>query len=432
VGASLFALLSVAAVLVVGVVAYDVRIPGPRLAAAAATLLMAVLCYVTVGLAIAAVVRSGAAAQAVSIAAVVVLSFVSGLFTGFGAPLPELMTRVADLFPVLPVTEALQDQFDPFHTGPGWSGRALAVTAAWTVLGALVAAHGLRSTDRSPSATVGGRHTEAGVTQPVASVTVPLPAAEEGHPTVLSTVTAQALAGLRATWRDPGAVFFAVLMPVGLYAFLSTVVPADTMPFGVPVSTSNAASMVAWGVGVTAFLNLPEAVARSRDSGVLKRLRGTPLTPARYLAGRIVTALVVNSALAALVVALGVAALDLTVTVSGVLLGWLLVLLGTLSLAALGFLLATVVPSGRTFGAVGLVVLLPLAFVSDVLLTGGPDWMGTVGSLFPLRHLQHALVAALDPAGASVSWGAVSVMTVWLLAAGALAVRFFPWETGTS
>lgn len=238
----------------------------------------------------------------------------------------------------------------------------------------------------------------------------------------------QAVAGLRSTWRDPGAVFFTLLMPVGLYAFLSAITPDQTMPSGVPVSTHLAASMTAWGVGVSAFMNLPESVTLARDRGMLKRLRGTPLTSVHYLAGRIVTTVVVTTLLAALVLALGVAALDLSLTPGGVLLAWVLTVLGGLSLAALGFLLAVAVPDGRTFGAVALVVLLPLAFVSDVLITGGPEWMGTVGSLFPLQHLQHALVDALAPAGASLTWSDVAVVVAWLVGAGAAAVRWFRWR----
>lgn len=143
VGASLFAFLSVLVVLVVAVVVHDVRVVGSTLGATVLTLALAVVCYVMVGLAIAALVPSAGTAQSLSIGAVVVLSFASGLFTGIGAPLPETVTRVAQLFPVKGVTDSLQDQFNPFLSGVGVDWSTVAVLAAWSAAAAVVARWGL-------------------------------------------------------------------------------------------------------------------------------------------------------------------------------------------------------------------------------------------------------------------------------------------------
>ena len=142
-----------------------------------------------------------------------------------------------------------------------------------------------------------------------------------------------------------------------------------------------------------------------------------------------VTAVLVNTALMTLVLVVGATTLELRLTPMGVLVGLAVVIVGTISLAAVGFLLAAAVPSSRSFGAVALVVLLTMAFVSDVFLTEGPSWMRTIGSIFPLRHVQQALVAALDPDGASLSWADVAVTTAWMVGAGALASRWFRWQS---
>ncbi|WP_404385389.1 ABC transporter permease [Knoellia locipacati] len=434
VGASVFALISMAVVLVAAVVVHDVRVVASTLPATLVTLTLALVCYVVVGLALAAWIPSGSTAQAVSIGAVVILSFVSGLYTGFGSPLPEALDRTAALFPVKPVTEALQDQFNPVLPGAGLDLSLLVVLAVWTVAAGVLAARGLSREraglpwSRRPHRPAGPGSVQAGEAARVAAAAPVGRGRRRRSGSAASMVADQVLAGLRLTWRDPGAVFFAVLVPVGLYAFLSTMTGDPSLASGVPPTTHHAASMIAWGVGVTAFMNLPESVAQARDRGVLKRLRGTPLCPLQLLVGRVVTTVLVNLALAALILTLGVVALDLSLTGAGVLVLVVVIVVGTLSLAAAGFLLATVVPGARALGAVALVVLLPLAFVSDVLLTGGPEWMGTVGSAFPLRHLQHALVAALDPGGAAVPWVAIGVMLAWMLAAGAAAVRWFRWQ----
>jgi ABC-2 type transport system permease protein len=87
-------------------------------------------------------------------------------------------------------------------------------------------------------------------------------------------------------WRDGGSMRFALAMPVGLSAVFVAMAGSDEVIDGVPLSTLVAASPADWGTGVTAFFNLPEAVAMARDRGVLERPGGTPLSPGQYLAGR--------------------------------------------------------------------------------------------------------------------------------------------------
>ena len=169
------------------------------------------------------------------------------------------------------------------------------------------------------------------------------------------------------------------------------------MPDGTPVAAFFAASMVTWGTAVAAFTNLPETVATARDAGVLQRLRATPLRRWQLLVGRGATAVGTGLVVTAGVLALGSAAYDVRVTAAGVLLGGLVVVLGAAALGACGFALAAAVPSAKAFGAVALVVLLPLAFFSEVFVVGGPAWMGRVGDVFPLKHLQNALALAWAP-----------------------------------
>jgi ABC-type multidrug transport system permease subunit len=233
----------------------------------------------------------------------------------------------------------------------------------------------------------------------------------------------------RSARRDPGTLFFALVMPVGLYALMVTMQGADVeVRPGLAFAPFFAASMVTWGTAVTAFMNLPEAVATARDRGILKRLRGTPVRPWHYLAGQVGASLWMVAVIAAVILAIARVAYGVRVTAGGVLLGFAVLLLGTLVLAACGFALAALVSSARAVGAVGLVVLLPLAFFSDVFVAGGPDWMATVGSLFPLKHLQNALAAAWDASGPSVPWGDVAVLALWGVVAGAFAVRAFRWD----
>lgn len=423
-GAVVFATAAVVAAITVGIVGFGVQLIGATLLATVVTVLLAIACFAALGLAVAALSPSAAFAQAASVSTAVVLSFVSGLWT-IGGEL-SWMDTVGGIFPVRPLAEALQDQFDPFYAGAGWNPSALAVLLAWGGAGALVAARSFGRDRDSHGGGSGGRST---ATVPgVAARREATERAPARRPGNLGLVLAQAQAANRSTWRDGGSVFFALVMPVGLYALFVAMSGPDAAVDGVPFPTLYAASMVVWGTGVAAFLNLPEAVASARDAGVLKRLRGTPLRPWQYLAGRTTAALWLAAVVTALVLAVGLAFFDLRVSLNGLLLGSLVILVGALTLASCGFALAALVPSARAVGAVGLVVLLPLAFFSEVFFIDGPEWMGTVGALFPLRHFQSALTQAWDPAGVTLAWSHIGVMLLWGLAAGAIAIRFFRWD----
>lgn len=419
VAASVFALAAVLATLALAVAVYDVQVLGRTVPAAVGTLALAVVCFVALGLGVSALCRTTAVAQAVSIGGVVVLSFVSGHFT-VGGTLPEAVTRVADVLPVRPLTEALQAQFNPSRTGSGWDLGALATLLLWAVAGAAVAVWGLRRQD------VAGRRAASAPARAAASPSLQPLRAQAGRPGTAELLAAQTVAAIKAMWRDPGAVFFAVVLPVGLFALVGATGAAATTADGVPLTVHLAAGMIAWGVAVTCLMNIPEAVVQARDRGALKRLRGTPLTPAHYVAGRVVAGLVLGVVIAALVLALGAVGYDMPV--AGLLPALGVLTLGSVALTACGFLLAAAVRNARSFGAVALMVLLPMSFISDVFSVGGPEWMGTLGSVLPLKHLQNGLADALAGAATTGTWWHAAALVGWALVAGALALRFFRWQ----
>jgi hypothetical protein len=87
------------------------------------------------------------------------------------------------------------------------------------------------------------------------------------------------------------------------------------------------------------------------------------------------------------------------------------------SLAACGLLLATALPDNRAAGAAALMILFVVAFLSDVFLVGGPEWMSRIGEVFPLSHLRIALLEAWRPDGPVVAWASVGVLALWAVGA---------------
>lgn len=435
--AVVFALGSLLLMLLVGVLGYDVQIQWRTALASLVTVVLAIGAFAAVGLAVATLTRSAAMSQAVAISTAVVVAFLSGVMVW--GDLPAWADRISGFLPLKPFNDALRDQFDPFGTGAGWDLGALAVIGAWAVAAALVAARAFRwepaaeSENRARRRPTAGTPSDAEPTGPKAAPAAePLtrvePAASlqaraTGRPSELALVHAQAAWATRAAARDLGWVFFAIAMPVGLYAFMASIIrgqgPSTTLPYAVEL----AAGMVAWGAVVNCFVNLPEAVARARDGGVLKRLQGTPLPLRAYLAGRVASVLGIVGATAALVLVIGRLWFDLEPTLAGLPLAAAVLALGSGSLAACGFLMTSLLPNSKAVAAVGLGLALPLAFFSNVFaISVTPSWMTTVGAFFPLEHMAKALSLAIDPGGSTISWTAMGAMCAWLLGAGLLAL----------
>lgn len=433
--AAVFALGSLTLMVLEGVVVYDVQIQWRTLPATVVTVLVAVGAFAAVGVAVAGLARSATVAQAAAIATAVLVSFVSGVMS-YG-DLPTWVDRIAQFFPLKYFNDALQEQFDPFAAGGGWDLTALAVIVAWGVGAAAVAAltfrwspvvpRGRRAASRPPE--------EAEPREPVAqaapSALVSLSAAETGRRSEAVLLLDQAAWATRSALHDTGWVFFAITFPVVQYAFTAAVMgdAYSQIEIEPPFEVQSAAGMVAWGVMVTAMVFVPDAVSRSRDQGILKRLRGTPSRATTFFAGWLVSALLLVLVTAVLIVAIGSLWFGLRPTMAGLLLTGALLVLGTAVLIGCGMLIVAVLPNSKAVSAVGLGLAIPLAFCSDVFVIGVlPSWMSAVGDVFPLKHLANSLSLALDPGGPTVSWLALGVLTAWLLGAVLLAVRFFRWS----
>lgn len=414
---------AVALVLAVAIVAYRVSVPSDAVLPLVVTILVGLASFSALGIAIASLAPTARATEAITVGAAVVLSFISGVFV-IGGALPQWIEDVAWLLPLKPFVASLQELFDPYDDLPMWNLGNLALIAAWGAAGTIVAAVAFRWEPRlhrrsasarrpgpngrveAPPVAVGGR---AG---PRSSTS------ESRASSPLTRTLGQLGAALRSTLRRPGDLFFAVGIPVGLLWLLVTLQGGGERD-GIPIVTSTAAAMCAWGVGVVAFMNTAEWVARTAERGLLKRLRGTPLSIGELAAGRAAAAVLVSWAIAATLLLVGWIAFDLGTTVAGIALGAVVIGLGVAALAACGLLLATALPDARAAGAAALMVLFVMAFFSDVFLVGGPDWMRAIGSVFPLAPLREGLLQAWRPDGPVVAWGSLGVLVAWAIGASA-------------
>ncbi len=228
----------------------------------------------------------------------------------------------------------------------------------------------------------------------------------------------------RAFWRNPPAAFFTFFFPLLFMVIFNVLFGAGAAGFFTP-------AIIVFGVVTATYTNLAMTVTIARDEGILKRIRGTPLPPWAYLAGRIGHAVVIAVLLVLIVAAFG--ALVYGVEVPWDALGPMLLVLAVSAAAfsALGLAVSGLIPNADAAPAVVNATILPVLFISNVFvqMDGAPRWLDAVSHLLPVRHFADAMMELYAPgAGAGVPWSELGVIGLWGVIGVAGALRLFSWE----
>jgi len=261
-----------------------------------------------------------------------------------------------------------------------------------------------------------------------------------GRKSDLALVWSQIRYQSKIFWRTPAAAFFTVAFPLMFLLVFVTLFGNDEIgELGVTTAQFYAPALAVFGAVSATYTNLAIGTAISRDEGILKRVRGTPLPPWIYLAGRVGSAVEIAVLSVILMLGVGVVAFGVEIYVKSLPAAVMAFLIGVACFAALGLLVAALSPTGNTAPAVANATLLPLAFISDIFIVPGegtPAWLSTLGSIFPLKRFAVAFGDAFNPAQVAsrgnwldqFHWGDYAVMLIWLVVASALAIRLFSWE----
>jgi ABC-2 type transport system permease protein len=182
-------------------------------------------------------------------------------------------------------------------------------------------------------------------------------------------------------------------------------------------------------IALGAVLSLVTIVAIYRESGILKRLRATPLRPLTILTAHVLVKLVFSGLTLALMAAAGRRFYPVGLAVP-----WasfsVALLITTVSILSLGFLIASVVPTARFAQPIGSILLYPMLGVSGLFVPVAslPPALQVAAHVMPLTYavsllrgiwLGDAWTAHLgDLAGLAVVFGICT----------ALSARVFRWE----
>jgi ABC-2 type transport system permease protein len=230
-------------------------------------------------------------------------------------------------------------------------------------------------------------------------------------------------------WRNREAAFFSFLFPIILLVLLGSVY-GDGKIEGVRGSTYLLAGLIGYGVAATAFASLAITLVVRREAGLLKRVRGTPLSPATYLAAVIASMVIVIALQAAAQVLIGRFLLDAAWPASPASFVGALVI-GAASFAALGLAITTVVRTAEGSSAVVNAIYLPMAFVSGSFFSPRdmPRFLEIISEALPLTYLLRLIRSTfIEGQLLSSSPGAIVAVLVSGLVGLVVAMRMFRWE----
>ncbi len=229
-------------------------------------------------------------------------------------------------------------------------------------------------------------------------------------------------------WRSREAALFIFLFPLLLFMLLGSVYTGKI--YGVPAPEALLAGLLGYGCANTAFAGLAIQLVLRRESGILKRLRGTPLPAPTYIAALLASTLLVFVLQAVALFVLG-SVLYGTPFPHAIGSLALAVVFGAATFAAIGVATASLIRSGEGSSAVVNFILLPMAFITGSFgpTRHYPHFLRVIGDVLPLKYFVD-IVNAVYLRGQSI-WTrptALGVLAAWGAGALAVAVWKFRWE----
>jgi ABC-2 type transport system permease protein len=233
---------------------------------------------------------------------------------------------------------------------------------------------------------------------------------------------------LKVFMREPLGAIGSIVMPVLLYVVFthlalrlggpSRMAASDFFRVTVPV-------IVAIFIAINAVLSLIAIVSIYRESGILKRLRATPLRPWTILTAHVFVKLLLTMVTLALMLLAGRRYFPAGIHIPVVSFALALVIT-TWSILSIGFLIASLVPTARFAQPVGAIVLYPMMVLSGLFIPREilPPWLAHL----PLSYAVSLLQGIWKGDAWSAHLGDVAALALVFVVCMALSARLFRWE----
>ncbi len=188
--------------------------------------------------------------------------------------------------------------------------------------------------------------------------------------------------------------------------------------------------LVAMSIMQMGLFSVAFTFVQLKNRGILRRLLATPVHPASFLFGQVVTRLSVS--ILQTLVLIGIAVFIFDVKIAGNMASILLLaLIGGGVFVSLGFAVSGWAKNEEVAAPIANVIALPMMFLSGVFFprSAMPDVLEAITDFLPLTYLIDALrnVAIDGEALWSQGWSVLG-LGVWLIITFVVAVRLFKWE----
>ena len=256
----------------------------------------------------------------------------------------------------------------------------------------------------------------------------------------------QATAEVKLFWRSREAVYMTFLIPLlgmALFVYLNREGMLDGVfdvllrGLGGQGGLSELPPLVFMTLGIITYCVIAAAfespvpkLVRERESGIFKRLGGTPLGAWTLLVAKTASAALLIFLEVGLILTVGWVSSDITVAGSWWLLAFML-LLGTFTVAPLGYTLASL-----TRSADAAVMAVHAIYIPMLLLCGAfvpvealPKALQAVARAFPLTYFVAPFRRVMiEGVGLEAIAGDLLILLAWLVAGWFVAIKAFRWE----
>jgi ABC-2 type transport system permease protein len=232
-------------------------------------------------------------------------------------------------------------------------------------------------------------------------------------------------------WRNREAAFFTFFLPIIFFLVFGSIYGnSEITKEHLRAAPFLEAGMIGYGVASTTFAGLAITMVIRRESGVLKRVRSTPLPPHTYVAAVLASTFITFLIEAVLLIALGRILFSVGLPQRPLSLLVALVL-GAVAFAALGLGLTGFVRTAEGSSAVVNAVYLPMAIISGTFFTPReyPAFLRAIADVLPLTYFtkltrdvmvrHHHLWSEAGSIAIVLAWGAIGLVA---------AIRGFRWQ----
>lgn len=231
-------------------------------------------------------------------------------------------------------------------------------------------------------------------------------------------------------WLNPVGAIFTVGFSLVFLVLLGAIAGSSRVGSlgGIKLIEYYVPGFVAYGIMSACFNTLAMVLVNRRETGLLKRLRLSPL-PTWVLLGAIFASTLVV-AFIQVIIMIVVGRLAFGVHLPGNIGAFVLaIVVGGASFSAMGAAMSTLIPNADAAGPVVGIVFFVLLFLSGMWFPLQPgSGLARFSDFFPIHHFIQAVFAPFDTGANPWAWHDLLVIAIWGVAAGIVAVWRFSWS----